>query len=154
MLAQQYLESLIRRTLTSCGLAQHHLEDAVALLLGTAAVETGLGSNGLGKSGGLYQITTGGIREAKAVARAYPAAQELVAGVSRSWQLRGSSEKVLCQGTVLAYLYYIGRAPSFPSRSDLDAMARFWKRHYNTSAGAGSRGGFKQRYRQYVAGSG
>ena len=45
--------------------------------------------------------------------------------------------------------YYRFPAP-MPAADDLDALARYWKRYYNTASGAGTIAGFKEKWRAVV----
>jgi hypothetical protein len=64
----------------------------------------------------------------------------------------------LAYATVIARLLYL-RIPApapdnthlpFPADGDIDGMAAYWKRYYNTPKGAGTVGEFKAHYAQYA----
>lgn len=52
--------------------------------------------------------------------------------------------------TIMARLHYWRVAQPLPRAEDIDGMARYWKTHYNTFRGAGTRDEFIMNYRRYV----
>ena len=136
-------------------------QSAENLLLGTAAQESLLGYYLCQKRGpalGIFQMepaTHKDIwerfmpsrsqtlrRKVQALARArwaglrYPPAQEMVVN--------------LAYATALARLHYL-RVPSpLPAADDLDALAAYWKRHFNTRRGRGTRAQFVENYGRFV----
>ena len=56
----------------------------------------------------------------------------------------------LAYATAIARLRYWSRPEPLPAADDLLALARYWKRHYNTHLGAGTVSGFLRKVRPYL----
>ena len=132
-----------------------HSEAAVQLLLGTAAVESKFGTYlrqlGGGPALGVYQMEPDtefdihtnflrykpyllrDIREVCGVDRPDPAA------------LEGN----LTYQTAMARMHYLRRTAPLPEAGDIEALARYWKRYYNTPAGKGTEEHFVKAYARY-----
>jgi len=58
----------------------------------------------------------------------------------------------LCYATAIARLIYWRAREPLPKADDLDGLAAYWKRHYNTELGAGTPAKWLQDYRWHVLG--
>lgn len=65
-----------------------------------------------------------------------PSAAEMI------WNLRYAA--VMCR------VHYLRRREALPAAGDLEGMARYWKRYYNTEKGAGTIGSFVLKAREHV----
>jgi transposase InsO family protein len=59
----------------------------------------------------------------------------------------------LLYSAAIARIVYLRVTEPLPSAQDVDAMARYWKQHYNTPLGAGTPEQFSSSYRKYVVDS-
>lgn len=124
---------------------------AMRLLLGTAAVESGLrhlAQLGSGPALGLYQIEPathedlwvnflGHRQDLSERVRAFAHA-----GTPRAMQLAGN----LDYATAIARLVYFRRPEPLPA-PEPEALGAYWKAHYNTAAGAGTVADFMRAWR-------
>jgi hypothetical protein len=134
------------------------------LLLGTAAVESALGkylrqSNG-GPDIGMYQMEP----------TTYDDIWSNFLNSKANWLLR---KKVICHScrsflefpyypdcdevignlyfaTAIARVHYYRAPEAIPDADDIEGMARYWKRYYNTVHGKGTEKAFIDRYNQLV----
>ena len=148
-----FRELVIRPALDFLG-APYDSEAATNLLLGTAVVESGLRfltQHGGGPALGVYQIEPAthddmyssfldyrGDLKTKVMRRATdaPLEEQLVTN--------------LTYATIIARLKY-WRAPApLPAADDLAGLADYWKRHFNSMAGAGRTEKFIAAYRKHI----
>jgi hypothetical protein len=136
---------LISRTLLRMG-PQFHSEEAIELLLGTAAVESDFGTylrQVNGPARGVFQVEPATFKDIATRRRRQfceewtwvtlnPAAVE--------WDLQSA--------IVFARLKYYDDPDPIPV--DLESQARYWKRVYNTEDGAGTVEKYLKKYRLYV----
>ena len=139
---QHVLELVIRPTLEFLDLASPSAE---RLLLGTAITESRLRhlrQFGGGPALGLYQIEPATHRDLFENFLDYPRRHALrdrlqgLAAPSESLDRRLIAN--LSYATAAARLIYFRRPEALPDAGDLQAIAGYWKAHYNTSRGAGT----------------
>lgn len=146
---------IIRRGLTPIQGASS--QEAVELLMGTAAQESHLGRY-------LFQIKG----PAKGVFQMEPATEQDIwnnylqfrpplsqavtvvtgAGGPDSWTLTID----LSYQIVMARMHYLRVAEPLPAVDDLEGQAQYWKKYYNTPSGAGHVDEYVQNYNRYVRG--
>jgi hypothetical protein len=56
----------------------------------------------------------------------------------------------LAYATAMCRIHYRRVREALPDAGDADALARYWKRHYNTERGSGTVLEFKEKYLRYV----
>ena len=131
--------------------------DAVELLLGTAARETRLGKfpDKPGSGGvGVFQINpkteehlwNSYLRKRPALAR------ELKRRTGVAGPNPGALTGNFPYAASMARLAYTRARDPIPSAKDPAALANYWKEHYNTSAGEGTPEGFLETYYELVGG--
>lgn len=138
----------------------HHLAlwsaSAENLLVGTAVQESGLrflAQRNYGPARGVFQIepaTETDLHENFLRFRA-----ELKAKVCA---LRATeptrTEQLVCNlsyAAAVARLIYLRSAEPLPDADDVEALARYWKKHFNTDKGKGTVSAFVHNYKEYVA---
>ncbi len=121
---------------------------ALALLLGTAAVESDLGTytrqRGGGPARGIFQMERPTFDDIQTRLKVrYPEITD--------W-IHEDQETDLHQATIMARLKYRSIPTPLPSADDLQALAEYWKLYYNTPLGAGTIEKFKAKYIKYIEG--
>lgn len=53
-------------------------------------------------------------------------------------------------GAIMCRLHYYRVSDPLPAAGDIDGYAAYWKRHYNTPAGAGTADEFAKKFREYL----
>jgi len=130
---------------------------AVNLLLGTAAQESRLGTYvkqlGCGPAVGIYQVEpntyydiTNQIELYKTPLKEkilevcnfqrFPVAEELISNIKYA--------------TIITRLYYMRIKDPLPIHNDIEGMARYWKKYYNTVLGKGTSDEFIRSYKHYI----
>ena len=146
------LRQLIVETLKGADLFS---EAAVELLMGTAAQESALGRyiyqiNGpaLGifqmepdTHADIYQNYLAYRPELKRTAQSV-SVKNGVAADEMSWNLK--------YAIVMARIHYLRVPKALPDRSDVEAMAHYWKRYYNSEDGAGTVEEFIRNHKRYL----
>ena len=133
------LRRLITDVLQCVGL---YSQEAVALLLGTVAVESGLGYhlyqlNG-GPARGIYQmeLATDVDRWANFIAYRTPLRIKIHQVTGRSGPGPWLAWDLAYQ-TVMARVKYLSVPEPLPCVDDTEGQAKYWKEHYNTDSGKG-----------------
>lgn len=133
---------LVIRTLNEIDL---HSDDAVALLLGTAAVESAFGTYLRQKSGpalGAFQVEYQTFEWLRGKYQSqYPTLRDRKF-VELEWDLRLS--------IITARLRYRVRPEALPAADNVFHQAEYWKQFYNTSRGKGTAMHYVHAYRKYV----
>jgi len=138
------LDLVIRPVLARLDLASASAE---ALLLGTALHESG-GLRRLVQGGGpalgLYQIEPATHDDLwENFLRYRPALAERTEALAARWPARTTQLATnLAYATAIVRLIYLRVPEPLPVADDLAGLARYWKRHYNTSAGRGTAAAF------------
>lgn len=130
---------LIRRVLMEQAL---HSPEAEELLMGTAAVESDLGTylrQVRGPALGVFQMEPETFRWLKQL---YSSRLERREPEEMEWDLRLS--------ILAARLRYVIVPERLPDASDVPGLAAYWKRHYNTMAGSGTVEHYVRAYSRYV----
>jgi hypothetical protein len=143
---RQDFRGFVSHVLREAGL---HSPAAVELLLGTCAVETDFGRYrrqlGGGPGCGPYQMegaTWGWLRPH--YQRRLPEIRDRTV-LEMVWDDRFA--------TIAARLRYLIVPEPLPPADDIEALARYWKRHYNTALGKGTVEGFIAAYQRHVVGA-
>lgn len=144
--ARHLLELAVRPALQTLG-AQYATEAAERLVMGTAAKESGglvwLRQLGGGPALGLWQMEPFTFRYLRdSFLSGNDPAKALLRRTAGSFSASLSPDPTeLCWNLRLAAAYcrlkYLSVSEPLPPAGDVAAMARYWKRHYNTSAGKG-----------------
>jgi hypothetical protein len=132
-------------------------EAAIRLVMGTAAQESGLdclAQRGSGPALGYWQIEPATFDDL--LANTLPARRDLsvrLVHLTAEWpepKLQLASNLAF-SAAVCRLLYW--RAPDpLPAANDIDGLGRYWKRFYNTPAGAGTVAEFVSNYRRCIGG--
>lgn len=146
---EQLRKYVIEPTLKDFGL---YSTDAVALLLGTAAQESALGTYVKqinGPAEGIFQMepnTELDIWDNYLNYRPELAQQilSIMGGDTESLVLN------LGYQTIMARIHYLRVPEALPDSKDVAAMAQYWKRYYNTPKGKGTEAEFIENYYRYV----
>lgn len=128
-----------------------------ALLLGTALQESGLTflrQRGGGPGLGLFQIEPASHDD---VWNNFLATRRELSGIIESLAAggRGDADQLtwnLGYGAAIARLIYWRAPAAMPPATDIDALGRYWKAHYNTPGGAGTAAEWSANYNRYVLG--
>lgn len=131
-------------------------QSAVALLLGTAAQESRLGTYlnqiGGGPALGPYQMEPTTERDIWHNYLAYR--HELAQNIERVTGVNGPNpfhlRYNLIYATAMARLQYYRAPGPLPDAGDIAGLAEYWKQHYNTLAGAGTVGEFIRNYSRLI----
>lgn len=157
---KQFRELVVRPTLERIGLWSEAAEN---LLVGTAIQESRLKylkQKGAGPALGVYQIEPATHADVWInFLRFKPAKANVVMGlVHRHVDDRhmGYSDNLalvydLAYATAIARIIYYRRPEPLPPADDIDALAAYWKQHYNTPLGAGTAEEWAANYRRYAA---
>ena len=128
---------------------------AEELLLGTAAQESHLGyyrRQIRGPARGIYQMEPATERDLwDNYLRARPDRIEAIyttCGVDGPDPIQ--LERNLMYQTIMARMHYRRIRAALPSSGNLAAMARYWKRYYNTDQGRGRQAEYVENYRRFV----
>ena len=153
MLLTDLRDTVVRPTLDRLGLGS---PAAVALVLGTAVQESGLGALkqlGGGPAKGFWQIEpfTHDDVTARIVTR-YPPLHERLSEIVGLWPSRIEQLSTnLCYGAAICRLkYYLDPEP-LPAADDIDGLAAVWKRIYNSPKGKGAPEQWAKNFRAHVA---
>lgn len=152
-------EAVIRPTLKAANL---WCPDAEELLIGTAAQETLGGyyliqenNEGIYYKGGLgiYEMegpTHDGLWRNRIESR--PLLKSAILRICNFSSEPNKNELItnLAYATLMTRIFYTGIEQRLPSCGDVDAMARYWKRHYNTVFGSGTVEQFVDNYHKYI----
>lgn len=130
-------------------------DDAVELLIGTAAQESHLGEY-------LYQLEGG---PARGIFQMEPKTLDdiwnnflqyrvdLTFIVSSSCLESMDDEELVWNmkyAIIMARIHYLRAPEALPSKDDVDGMAKYWKKHWNTEDGKGTVQEFIDNYGRYV----
>lgn len=149
----QLKEIIIVPTLSALGL---NSPSAVNLLLGTAAQESHLGRylrQLHGSALGLYQIEPRTFESvwSRRIETSYAmkARLRLMLGYEgKPDVIRLASDLML--STAICRLYYATFEEPLPDENDVQALAEYWKKYWNTSLGKGRPEQFVENYHRYV----
>lgn len=132
---------------------------AMNLLLGTAAQETHMGhwlvQQRIGYNGGIgifqMEAPTYHFCYAKQITQKprYKGAFKLLTGYDQK-PLAQRLATDLMLATFMARLYYMGFPEPLPRHDDLEGLAWYYKKYWNTSAGAATVEDFIRNYKKYV----
>ncbi|GAB4491833.1 MAG: hypothetical protein Tsb0010_00360 [Parvularculaceae bacterium] len=151
---REFLEQIIRPTLQELGV---HSTAAERLLLGTAVAESLLKYRRQiqGPALGLFQMEPDSHDDIYENFLNYPGRAVLkqkIVGMLSSPNADKHEELVNNDryACAMARMQYYRFPASLPSADDLDGLARYWKRYYNTAKGAGTVAGFKEKWQAIV----
>lgn len=143
------LKALIESVLPQMGL---YSEDATALLMGTAAVESNMGyylRQIGGPARGIFQMEPETEKDIWDNYLSYH--QDLRLKLYKAGYVYANPEKLLYDlkyQIIMARLHY--RRFREPIPSDIDGQAKYWKKYYNTEEGAGTIYKYMEAYALYV----
>lgn len=131
---------------------------AERLLLGTAAQESQLGRylrQIRGPALGIYQMEPDTHND---VHRSFLRFNSRLRRAVMSFASGGSGEPApnqlvwnLAYATAMSRVYYLRIQEPLPKADDIDAMARYWKKYYNTVAGKGTEEEFKRNFNRFIS---
>lgn len=145
------LKALITSVLKELGL---HSDNAVNLLMGTAAQESHLGKYrkqiGGGPALGIFQMEPATFNDiVKNYLRFKPGLTVKIEGVARVCRFHAEDiENNDLLAICMARVHYLRVSEAIPS--DVEGMARYWKRYYNTPLGKGTVEEFIANYKKLV----
>lgn len=150
---KRQFEDLIRRVLERLKM---HSDAAVNLLLGTAAQESAFGTylrqRGGGPALGVFQMEPDTARDIWTNYIYFR--MELADLIWHTTGEAGHSDRALesniAYQVVMARLHYRRESEPLPAADDIEGMARYWKRHYNTMQGKGTEVEFVKNYQKYL----
>lgn len=126
-------------------------ESAVNLLLGTCAVESDFGSLLIQEHGparGIYQM------EEKTFNYLFDKFNKsYMNGFFNIYKESASCDEMignLYLATVMCRLKYLDIKEPLPQANDIEALAHYWKKYYNTELGKGKVSDFIEKYHKYV----
>ena len=148
----QFRQYIIRPALN---LLEMHSPEAEALLLGTAAKESGLGRYvhqlGAGPALGVFQMEPATFHD---IWRNYI---RFNPGISNNlalrWPMEPEPEQMITDlvlAAVMCRLHYRRVAKPLPEHDDIKGLASYWKQYYNTSAGGGTEEGFIKSWQHHM----
>jgi len=150
---QQFKEQILDPTLKAVAL---YSESAVNLLLGTAIQEsslTYLKQKGGGPALGLFQIEPATLDDIYFRYLRREDKKELLGRIQQFSTAEDVLEQVIGNlpfAVAIARVRYLMVPEALPACDDLQALAEYWKKFYNTSRGAGTVQGFIENYKFYV----
>lgn len=149
---EQFRDHVVAPALRALGMWSPAAE---RLLLGTALHESGfkyLTQRGGGPARGFYQIEPATEEDVWSSYLAYR--PELAARV-RALGVDGPRPAHLIDNlsyaTAIARLVYFRVPRRLPDADDIDGLARYWKRYYNTARGGGAAATFARKLKRYLA---
>jgi len=150
---QDFKNLILTPTLKAVGL---YSESAVNLLLGTAIQEstlTYLKQKGGGPALGLFQIEPTTFNDIYDRYLQREDKKELLGRVQQFITAQDVRDQVIGNipfAVVIARIRYLMVPEALPAYDDLQALAEYWKKNYNTSRGSGTVQGFIENYKFYV----
>lgn len=132
-------------------------KSAENLLLGTAAHESLMGhflKQVGGPALGIYQEEPASHADLYNNYLSYhPIIKERLDRLSTTVSILGREKELITNlqyATAIARLTYYRVAEKLPEADDLDGLAKYWKKYYNTELGKGSIEDFKYHYKEFV----
>lgn len=129
------------------------------LLLGTAAQESGMGQYlvqlGGGPARGIFQMEPATLNDIRNNYLAYRTGlrDQISAYIIEALSPDDNLVFNLAYATLMCRVHYLRKPASLPDANDVQGMAEYWKRHYNTPLGKGSVREFVENYNRYVEGN-
>ena len=152
----QLRDVVIRPALQAIGYLS---DDAVALLLGTCAQETQLGryliQTSIGFKGGIgiYQIESTSYHDVwESCVENSPSMRAKIM-IHLGYTGKPKPERMasdLALASIMCRLYYLRIKEPIPKEDDIEGLARYWKKYYNTVKGKGTVDQFVGNYNQWV----
>lgn len=158
MFEPRQFRDLITRTLLQLsklsGNEKLYNENAVELLMLTAAQETHLGrylEQNKGPAEGVFQIEPNTLQDIKDNFLKYnPKLWEAVKAFDTGLDDHDDLNGNLLFQIVIARLVYYRASDPLPDRNNLESVAKYWKKHYNTTAGKGTVAEAMANYKRFV----
>jgi hypothetical protein len=156
MNVEQLRDYIIKPTLLMLG---YNSDSAINLLLGTCAQETAMGEyivqKGLGLDGGI------GIYQMEMPTYHYIYDKYITQNLTMQHRFRiflgydgrphaARMASDLFLATAMARLYYYSIPERLPGHDDIRGLAKYWKKHWNTSLGKGRIEQFIANYQRYI----
>ena len=154
MFDRHQFRSIITEVLDELG---YNSESAVNLLMGTAAQESRLGTYlmqvGGGPAQGVFQMeptTEHDIWYNYIMFK--PWIEDAIKKTCRvSWRVKeGRLKTDLAYQIAMARIHYLRVPAPLPDPDDIEGLAEYWKRHYNTPLGRGTTREFIENYERYA----
>jgi hypothetical protein len=153
MIYKKQLKELIEKTLTAIGL---HSDSAVNLLLGTCAQESGFGKylrqlKG-GPALGIFQMEPNTFNDhVENYLKYKPELENKIkkfCGIThmKPMYLEWNIAFAIC----MSRIHYLRVRKGLPEPNDIEELAGYWKKYYNTYLGAGTVEEFIKNYNKYV----
>ncbi|WP_438967004.1 hypothetical protein [Flavobacterium sp.] len=154
MISTQDLKEIVIKPALKIVRMGDNTESAINLLLGTCAVESDMGTylrqKGDGPALGIYQMeknTHDDIWGNWIEFRWQIFGRLKFYGFIKEYERLGTD---LMYSTIMARIHYYRIKESLPKKDDIEGMARYWKKYYNTKQGKGSVEDFLYKYNKYV----
>lgn len=153
--SEQLRTLIIRPTLEYLGLWSQSAEN---LLLGTAAQESHMGTyiaQIKGPALGIYQMEPATHNDIynNYLGHRHDIGAKIADLMDQSWIDLEPWDKMagnLYYATAMARVHYLRVSEKLPEATDIEGLARYWKKYYNTELGKGTEGEFTDNYRKYV----
>ena len=151
----QFKNKIIIPTLKAVDL---YSESAANLLLGTAIQEsrlTYLQQIGGGPALSLFQIEPATLDDIYLRYLHQESKKELLGRVQQFTTAQDVRDQVIGNipfAVAIARVRYLMVPEALPAYDDVEGLARYWKKHYNTSRGSGTVQGFIENYKYHVLG--
>lgn len=152
----QLKEVIVKPALAAIGL---YSDDAVALMMGTCAQETALGTyivqKGIGYEGGIgiYQLQAPSYYDVwENKIQPYPNIRAKIK-LYLGYEARPPIHRIaadLSLATIMTRFYYSRVIEPIPNRFNIEALGQYWKKYWNTEKGKGTVQQFIDNYKQYV----
>jgi hypothetical protein len=147
--AKQLKLFVIVPTLAKLGL---YSDSAVNLLLGTCAQESRMGTylkQINGPALGIYQVEPNSHED---IWDNYLKYRSELAGRVLGIDSRDTNNLIvnLSYATAIARIHYLRAPDPFPEHNDIEGLAHYWKRYYNSYEGKGTVEEFIDNYKRYV----
>lgn len=128
-------------------------------ILGTAAVESKMGYHLQQVSGpamGIYQIEMPTHNDVLRYAMKKPVLAHIIDRVKSPFARNCDTLNLRCNliySTIICRLKYWMQPEPLPAHDDIEGMAAYWKKHYNSQLGKGTVHGFIDAYGNYIRGN-
>lgn len=153
MMDKDILEHLIINSLNKIGM---NSQSAINLLLGTCATESDFGTylkQIHGPALGIYQIEPNTEKDVWVNYLKYH--NNIKNIIINDFKVKTYGAYSLTNfeyQTIIAFLCYYRKNKNFPDPNDIEGLAKFWKKYYNTYKGKGRVQDFIDKYNKYVLG--
>ncbi len=133
-------------------------EEAVELLMGTAAVESALGHYieqvGSGVAKGIFQMEPATEKDIWENFLAYKSPLKVIVKeyINPNVMFGEDLKWNLAYQIIMTRIHYLRVSEALPSVTDIEGQADYWKKYYNTNLGKGTRAKYQLAYSKFVKG--